>query len=163
MRRNHAVLLVLAACWHLATSAADRLPSYLTGTWGTAESLYVGETGQAEVHLAADGVGVVAGSTPPPQRISGVDDGKQPPRAIIGFPVRATLDGASLTLRPIAIDPRHAADAAQGVITCNVDTAGLTLNCVGPSGPAMVLRRRSAVIDEEAARMLAQLRPLLQH
>ncbi|MEW7849045.1 hypothetical protein AB2N08_10130 [Massilia aurea] len=153
------VLLAVAGCWHGVAGAGEALPSHLTGTWGTAESLYVGNTGQTDLHLAADGVGIMVGSTPPPQRISGVDDGTPPPRALIGFPVRATLGGTVLTVRPMALDPKDAARAARSVVTCSIDLAGPTLTCVGPKGPAMVMRRRSAVMSGEEARMLAELRP----
>lgn len=35
-------LLALGISWPLLTHAAGELPSHLTGTWGTAESLYAG-------------------------------------------------------------------------------------------------------------------------
>jgi hypothetical protein len=77
-------LLALCVSCHLPVHAADVLPRHLTGTWGTAESLYAGVTGQTELLLLPDGLGAMRGSTPPASRADSIDDGKVAPRAIVG-------------------------------------------------------------------------------
>lgn len=38
--------LLLACACHLAAHAADTLPAHVAGSWGTADSLHAGATGQ---------------------------------------------------------------------------------------------------------------------
>ena len=152
---------VLALCmsWPLLAHAADALPPHLTGTWGTAESLYAGATEQTELLLLADGFGAMQGSTPPASRIDGSDDGKAAPRAIIGFPLRATVDGDTITAKPFLPGGQQAAEMARIAISCRYQPAGPTLTCVGPGGVPMVMSRRSETVAPEAAKMIEALRP----
>ncbi|USX26130.1 hypothetical protein NHH73_26795 [Oxalobacteraceae bacterium OTU3CINTB1] len=152
-------LLALCMSWPLLSHGANALPRYLTGTWGTAESLYAGETGQTELLLLADGFGAMQGSTPPASRIDGSDDGKAAPRAIIGFPLRATADGDTITAKPFLPGGQQAAEMARIAISCRYEAAGPTLTCIGPSGVPMVMSRRSDTVAPEAAKIIEALRP----
>lgn len=152
-------LLALCMFWPLLVNAADALPRHLTGTWGTAESLYAGATEQTELLLLADGFGAMQGSTPPASRIDGSDDGKPAPRAIIGFPLRATADGDTITAKPFLPSGQQAAEMARIAISCRYEPAGPTLTCTGPSGVPMVMSRRSDTVAPEAAKMIEALRP----
>jgi len=153
--------MVLFACalgWHALGCAADVLPAHLTGTWGTAESLYAGETGQSQMHLDADGYGVMVGSTQAPQRIDGKDGEGSEVRAIIGFPLRATLDGRTLMARVVALDPKDAEKARRAETTCHYEAAGPTLTCTGPGRKPVVMKRYSETVPTEIARTLEQVR-----
>ncbi|MDY0962992.1 hypothetical protein [Massilia sp. CFBP9026] len=156
------VLLACMLAWHAAVAAADVLPAKLTGTWGTAESLYEGKAGQSQMHLDADGYGVVVGSTSPPQRIDGKGDAGPEVRAIAGFPLHATLDGTTLTARMVALDPKDAEEARSTLTTCRYDEAGPTLTCVGPGRKSVVMRRYSETVPAEVARTLEQVRSVAQ-
>jgi len=159
MKRTFA--LALAIAWHLAAHAADLIPADVAGSWGTAASLDAGDTEQSVLHLQADGYGMMAGSTPPAKRMDGVDDGKPGPRAVIGFPVRATLDGDTLQLRPFlprGAPAEQAAQAARVVLTCRHDAAGLTLACTVPDGKTLILHRLGAALPPEAKEMLTALK-----
>ena len=159
---RHKALLACALCWHLAAAAADVVPSHLTGTWGTAESLYADNAEQVDIYLQPDGYGIMAGSAPPARRLDGKDDGKPALRAIAGFPLRATVDADMLTARLIALDPRGEDKARRTVITCTFDAAGPTLTCTIPGRPPVVMKRRSATVPEETARMLEQVRSVVR-
>jgi hypothetical protein len=153
--------LALAFALHLSVHAADIIPADVAGSWGTAASLDAGDTEQSVLHLQADGYGMMAGSTPPAKRMDGVDDGKPGPRAVIGFPVRATLDGDTLQLRPFlprGAPAEQAAQAARAVFNCRHDAAGLTLACTVPDGKPLVLHRLGATLPPEAAAMIAALK-----
>ena len=151
-------LLTLCMSWPLLAHAADALPRHLTGTWGTAESLYAGAEGQTELLLLADGFGAMQGSTPPASRIDGSDDGKVAPRAIIGFPLRATAEGDTITAKPFLPGGQQAEKMARITISCRYEPAGPTLTCIGPSGGPMVMSRRSDTVAPEAAKMIEGLR-----
>lgn len=152
---KHAITLALAIAWHLPLHAADTLPAQLAGIWGTAESLYTGTTAQSALQLEPDGFGILAGSSPP---ATGVDGGKQPPRAIIGFPVRATLLDDTLTLRAYWPGKIDDAQAARMTLTCRYEKAVPALTCTGPDKVAIVMRRLAATVDAEAATMIAAVR-----
>lgn len=146
----------------VAASATDFLPSCLTGTWDTAETLFAGETGQVEIYLQPDGLGIMIGSAPPARRIDGKDDGKPGLRAIAGFPLRAIVEGDTLTARPIALDPREEEKARRTVITCSFEAAGPTLTCAAPGHPRLVMKRRSDTNPVESVRMLEAVRSRLR-
>jgi hypothetical protein len=153
--------LALAIAWHMAVHAADLIPADVAGSWATAASPDAGNMEQSVMYLQADGYGMMAGSTPPAQRMDGVDDGTPGPRAVIGFPVRATLDGATLQLRPFlprSVPADQAAQAARVVFTCRHDAAGPTLACTVPDGKPFVLHRLGATLPPEAAAMIAVLK-----
>jgi hypothetical protein len=152
-------LLALCMFSHFLVHAAETLPRHVTGTWGTAESLYAGATEQTELLLLADGFGAMQGSTPPASRIDGSDDGKAAPRAIIGFPLRATVDGDTITAKPFLPGGQQAAEMARIAISCRYQPAGPTLTCVGPSGVPIVMSRRSETVAPEAVKMIEALRP----
>jgi len=152
--------LLLACACHLSAHAADALPADVAGSWGTAESLQTGDAAQTVVYLQADGYGLIAGSTPA-KRMDGVDDGKPAPRAVIGFPVRAALDGATLQLRPFAPNGASADDAAKLaaiVMTCRYDAAAPSFTCTGPDKTPFVLNRVGATLPPEATSALAGLK-----
>ena len=72
--------LLFAFAWHVSAHAADPLPAHVAGSWGSAQTV---------MYLQADGDGLMAGAAPP---ATGADNA----RPIIGFPVRAALDGDTL-------------------------------------------------------------------
>lgn len=134
-------------------SSERQLPSYMTGKWSTAESLFAGTDKQSEVQLRADGYGLMAGSSAAPHRIEGKDDGKPLPRAIIGFPTRAALDGDGLVLTPFM--PGAPAEQQRGLkFHCRYEPAGPALVCTGPDQVQLTMQRRSGTVEAEAARML---------
>ncbi|SDF54952.1 hypothetical protein SAMN05428966_1176 [Massilia sp. PDC64] len=153
--------LLLACACHLAAHAADTLPAHVAGSWGTAESLQAGDTAQTVLYLQTDGYGLMAGSTPPAKRMDGVDDGKPGPRAIIGFPLRATLDGATLHLRPFSLQGApadQAAKVANIVMTCRYDAGVPSIACEGPDKASLVLHRLGATLPPEATSTIAGLK-----
>lgn len=149
--------MAMAYAWQLSANAADILPAYLVGTWGTAASLYEGTTGQSQMHLQADGFGVMVGSTPPAMRQDGVDDGKPAPRAIVGFPVRATLEGDVLKAQPF-LPTQQGQQGSAPLIVCRYETAGPALICTGPDKVPMPMKRYSATVPAEVASTIASIR-----
>ncbi|PQO90731.1 hypothetical protein C5614_27670 [Massilia phosphatilytica] len=147
--------LLLATAWHLSAQAADPLPAHVAGSWGTADSLHAGDAAQTVMYLQADGDGLMAGSAPPAKRADGVDDGKSAPRAIIGFPVRATLDGDALQLRPFLPKGAPVGDV---VMLCRYDAATPAFTCTGPDKVPIVLRRLGATLPPEATSTIAGLK-----
>ncbi|MTV55160.1 hypothetical protein [Pseudoduganella buxea] len=156
---KRAILLALAALSHLSAGAADVIVPHLAGTWGSAASLHAGTAGQTELHLQPDGFGLMAGSTPASQRIDGGAADKPAPRAVIGFPVRATGDGDMLTLQPfLPGGGRQAAKMARIAIACVHAATEAVLTCTGPDGVATAMRRRSATVPSEAAAQIEAAR-----
>jgi hypothetical protein len=156
------IIVMLATLWHPFLLAAEAVPTHLAGTWGTGESLQSDEAGQAELYLAVDGFGVMAGSTSAPVRADGQDDGKPAPRGVIGFPVRAVMEGDALKLRlelpgknGAKLDPRM-------FFLCRHAPEGPTLRCTGPDGKAMVMKRRSETVSPEGAKLMEDLRRLFR-
>jgi hypothetical protein len=145
-------LLFACAC-QMSAHAADPLSADVAGSWGTAASLNAGGTAQTVMYLQADGYGLMAGSTPPVQRADG--DGKAGPRAIVGFPVRAALDGDTLQLRPIL---PQGAPADTVVMTCRYAAAAPSFTCTGPDNTPFVLHRLGATVPPEAASTIAGLK-----
>jgi hypothetical protein len=154
-------LLAFVASCQLAPGATGRLPPYLTGSWGTAESLYAGDTGQTQMHLSADGMGILIGSTLPPRRIDGADMGERLPRIIMGFPVRVTISHTTLTVNVLALDPNDAREAEDATFSCSVNPAGSTLTCAMPTGGTTVMKRGGDTMPVEFADMLAKVRAAL--
>jgi hypothetical protein len=130
---------LLVGAYHLAAHAADPLPADVAGSWGAAQTV---------LYLQADGYGLMAGSTPPAEEAGSA-------RAIIGFPVRATLDGDTLRLRPFL--PKGA-PAESVVMLCRYDAAAPTFTCTGPDKTPIVLRRLGAALPPEAATTIAGLK-----
>jgi hypothetical protein len=137
----------LLGALHFVVSAAEVLPVHLIGTWGTAESLYEGTDKQTEVHLLTDGYGIVVGSTQALQRVGGLSDGQPGPRAIVGFPVEAVLNGDVLMLRVLWPAKAPVQESGGPALACRYDRAGPTLACTGPDGVPMMLKRRSEVVS----------------
>lgn len=162
MRRICWGLLLSCAAVSLSAHAADVLPAHIIGTWGTGASLYDGAERQAEIYLLADGFGMAAGSTPPAHRADGVDDGKPGPRAIIGFPVRAALEGDTLSLRVLLPKEQQEMKRDKLTLSCHYERAGEKLTCTGPDGVPMAMTRRSASVEEEIVRTVSQVRTTFQ-
>lgn len=148
--------LALAIAWHLTALAADTLPTHVAGSWGTADSLHAGTTEQTVMYLQADGYGLMAGSTPPATGTDG--NGNAGPRAIVGFPVRAALDGTTLRLLPVLPKGTPADLAASAVMICRYDAAAPSFTCTGPDKVPMVLHRLGATLPPEAATTIAGLK-----
>lgn len=100
------------------------------------------------MYLQADGDGLMAGSAPPAEGAGGA-------RPIIGFPVRATLDGDTLLLRPLLPKGAQVQDV---VMTCRYDAAAPTFTCTGPDKTPFVLRRLGATLPPEATSTIAGLK-----
>jgi hypothetical protein len=161
MTSRIALPLTLAIVLHLPVHAADALPSHLTGVWGTAESLDTGAAAQSFLHLAADGYGFAVGSAPVKRmdgKDGGGDDGKPLPRPVIGFPVRATLEGDLLTLLPYWPGKIDDAQAARQVLSCRYDASAPALNCTTVNGTAIRLQRRAEQLDAETAKQIEAVR-----
>ena len=158
-----AIVVFMALLGTLIFSRADTVPPQLTGTWGTAASLYAGTTGQSQMFLDADGLGMLVGSTGPAHRLDGVDDGKPGPRALVGFLLHVTVDGNTLTARPFTMNPRDADMMARAniTLTCRHDPAAATLACTGPNGTTAI-HRQSATVPADVAPMLRQARDKLR-
>jgi hypothetical protein len=162
MRFTWLCLLLLSSSAPLTASAADVLPEYLIGTWGTGSSLYDGASRQTEMYLLADGYGVLAGSTAAPRRIDGIDDGKPGPRAIIGFPVQATLDGNALSVRVLLPKEQQGSKKVGMGMSCQYESAGPKLVCAGPDGVSTMMARRSESVAEEIVLNIAEFRTSFQ-
>jgi hypothetical protein len=143
--------VLLASACHLSAHAADILPAHVAGSWGTAPSLHAGDTAQTVMYLQADGYGLMAGSAPPARDAGGSGDA----RAIVGFPVRAALDGDTLQLRPIL---PQGAPADTVVMTCRYAAAAPSFTCTGPDNTPFVLHRLGATVPPEAASTIAGLK-----
>lgn len=159
-RARRAALGALLAALHLCAAAEEALPDYLTGFWGTAASLYAGTAKQVHFHIRADGYGIFAGSSSPGIRADGVDDGKPAPRAIIGFPFKATLEGEALIVHPFLPGQKLTQKQASLVITCRYEAEGPSLTCAGPDPkePAMIMSRQSEAIPAGMEEMIERTR-----
>jgi len=144
-----------------SAAAAPAFPEYLTGTWATAESLFAGTEAQTELHLAADGFGIMVGSTSAPVRSDGVKDGKPAPRGIAGFPLQAEQDGPRLKLQILIPQAERLKPVPQVVVVCSYKPEPATLDCLPPSGQPIVMQRRSVALEPEAALQIEQLRQAL--
>ena len=133
------IALLFAFAWHMSAHAADPLPAHVAGSWGSAQTV---------MYLQADGDGLMAGSAPPADEADNA-------RPIIGFPVRATLDGDTLQLRPFLPTGAPVADV---VMLCRYDAAAPTFTCTGPDQTPFVLHRLGATLPPEAISTLAGLK-----
>lgn len=154
------ILLAAALMAWGGAHAADAIPPHLTGVWGTSPSLFEGDSprGESQLHLDADGLGLMAGSTPPPHRLDGQPEEGRPPRAIIGFLVRARVDGDVLTAQAFLPDNAQADMTKNIRITCRYAAAGPTLNCPGPDGVPIVMRRYAQTLPADSVKTLAAVR-----
>ncbi|GGY75309.1 hypothetical protein ACFFTM_00110 [Pseudoduganella plicata] len=145
-------ILALAALLHCCANAAGGLPDSVTGVWATAS-----DTGtRTEMHLDADGLGMMIGSAAPLQHVDGKDGGQSGPRPSIGFPVRVTLDGATLTAQPFL--PSSKAGRAIPAVICLHNEAAAAMTCTGPDGVPIALTRREATVSLDASRTLDSIR-----
>ena len=149
-------LLSLAVLFSSAAMAGEALPSYLTGSWGTAESLWAGTTQQVQMHFQADGSGIMTGSSSAPRRVGGVEDGSTPPRAIAGFPFESKMDGDVLMVRPGWPGMEVAMAKKKIVFLCRHEAAGPVLRCNGPDGQPIVMTWHIETIPEEVVKEIAK-------
>ena len=160
MYPKRALMLAIAAAVHLAAHA-DTLPARLTGTWSTSTSPETERAAHNEFYLEADGFGAAVGSAPAVRLAGAVDDRTPGPRAVIGFPLRGSADGDTLTLHPFApkgTSADQATRAAAIAIACRYDADLVVLTCTGPDGKPFTMQRHSATVPDEVARMIAALR-----
>lgn len=160
MRRICLCLILSCAALSPSANADDVLPAHLVGTWGTGASLYDGVDKQSEIYLLADGFGMAAGSTPAARRADGVDDGKPGPRAIIGFPVRAVLEGETLSVRVLLPKNQPAMKDVNAALSCRYERTSEKLTCTGPDSVPMAMTRRSVSVSDEIVRTIDQVRAL---
>jgi hypothetical protein len=151
-------IFTLLGSLHVVVSAGEVLPVHLIGTWSTAESLYEGTGKQTELHLLTDGYGIAVGSTPALQRADGKNDRKPGPRAILGFPVQAELDGDILMLRVLWPAEAPVQKSRGPGLACRYDPAGPTLACTGPDGVPIMLKRRSEAVSAETTQKIRAYR-----
>lgn len=142
-----------------AAQAAPALPVHLAGSWGTSESLFSGHDAQAQLHLAPDGLGLMAGSSSAPVRLEGAAASSGPmPRAIIGFPVQAELDSGGLKLQ-VLMPQKPQLQAASGVVfVCRYDVEAPSLTCTGTAREVLKLSRLSEQLTSEVEKQLEQIR-----
>ena len=159
--KRHLFIFVLLAGVQASAAAGPAFPEYLTGTWATAESLFAGTEAQAELHLAADGFGIMGGSTPAPIRLDGVKDDKPAPRGIVGFPLQAEMDGLRIKLQILMPQGERLKPVPQLVVACTYKPDPATLSCLPPQGKPIVMQRRSISLEPEAVRQIEQLRQAL--
>ncbi len=144
-------------------AAAATLAARWTGSWGSADSLYAGTTEQTELHLAADGVGFMVGSTKPFVRMDGGPTPQPAPRATIGFGVRATVDGDVLVLAPFLPGQAVTEAMRRMTVTCRYVDNGPALQCAAPTGTAAVLKRREDAMSAEVVDMIEAIRANAPH
>lgn len=157
--------LVLLGCLVRLQASMAAEPSFteqLVGTWATADSLFAGTEAQAELHLTADGFGIMAGSTPAPVRSDGVGDEKLAPRGIVGYSLQAQMDGVRIKLQILQPQGKRLMPVAGLAMFCSYQPSPATLNCLLPSGRGLMLPRRSVSVSLEAALQIDQLRQSLQ-
>lgn len=164
MKIKRALMLVMmlatTAAAHLAAQA-DTLPARLTGTWSTSAAPETEREAHNEFYLEADGFGAAVGSAPAVRLAGAVDDGTPGPRAVLGFPLRASSDGDALTLHafpPNSTADEQAAQAARLTIACRYDTGTAALACTGPDGKSFTMHRHSETVPDDVARVIASIR-----
>ncbi|GJI98262.1 hypothetical protein RugamoR57_49800 [Duganella caerulea] len=160
MRRICLCLILSCGAFSPSANAVDVLPAHLVGTWGTGASLYDGVDEQTEIYLLPDGFGMAAGSTEPARRADVLDGGKPGARAIIGFPVRAVLEGETLSVRVLLPKNQPAMKDDNVGLSCRYERTGEKLTCTGPDGVPMAMTRRSASVSDEVVRTIDQVRKL---
>jgi hypothetical protein len=163
MNIKRALMLTVAVAAHLAAHA-DTLPARLTGTWSTSATPETDRAAHNEIYLEADGFGAAVGSAPAVRLANGVDDGTPAPRAVLGFPLRASSDGDALTLHafpPNSTAAEQAAKAARLTIACRYDPGAAALACTGPDGKAFIMHRHSETVPDDVARVIASVRAQL--
>lgn len=158
MRTSWLHLVLLSSSLHLAAHAADVLPAHLVGVWGTGASLHEGTEPQTELHLLANGFGIIAGSTSAPRRADHIDDGTPAPRGIVGFPTVATWDGDMLSIRPLLPPGAEKFKSGDAAIVCHHELVGPKLSCKGPDGKPMMLVRRSESVPQETVQTIEEFR-----
>ncbi|MGH8856155.1 MAG: hypothetical protein ACREWI_17970 [Telluria sp.] len=161
------VLLALATAWAMPAAAQDVIPSHLTGVWCTAESLFAGADAQQELQLQADGFGMLVGSSKPHIRTDGKPHEGTPPRVVMGFPLRATLDGNALTAQMFlppgaSVSPRDKGPTPEQMkVACSYEAQGETLTCVGMDRVQMVMKRRSETLPAQTVDILKKIQSQL--
>ena len=143
------LLALLAAC-PFAALAADVLPAHLAGTWSTEPSMDLYTPGNQVMLLRADGYGLVFASRPG-------DDGKPGSRDVMGYPMRITLEGDTLTLKPVH-PSRDPAILEKQTVICRYKAASTTLDCSGWSGAGGAVQRRSETVSEKMSMVIDKLR-----
>ncbi len=157
MRR--ALLLALAAACALPALADERIPSRLTGVWGSDDPLFAEGPIQGEFHLQEDGFGVLIGASPPMIQNSGPNKGQPGPRITMGIPFRARLEGETLTILPF--NPGNPNDKGP-TLECRYEEGGLTLRCAMPDRSALLMKRRSATLDPRMTEAIDGMRIALR-
>jgi len=159
LRRKHAGLLVLAACWQLAASAADALPSSLQGRWHTCEAVGEGDIRQTDMLLATDGFGMISGASPLMARMHGMDKSRSRLSTIsLGMPVRLTLDAGTRHVRIVPHVLNGIDAAGRSTFRCNLDSLATTLTCLSNDGGVTVWRRCSETMSDKDAATITMLR-----
>ncbi|MFC0169375.1 nuclear transport factor 2 family protein [Pseudoduganella danionis] len=146
---------------HVDAAPVPKLPAHLAGSWGTNASLFAGTASQAQLYLAPDGLGMLAGSSSAPVSLGGAPAMSGPaPRAIIGVPVQAELDNGGLRLQALMPQKSQLQVAHGMVFVCSYDAAAPTLICTAPNKEVLRLSRLSENLTNEAQTQLEQLRAL---
>lgn len=151
---TRALLAAGALAWMACVHAAEPVPSHLTGMWSTADSLYAGTTGQSELYLLDDGRGAM-GFSSPPRLAGGTAQGKDDAnaRVILGFALRAKVEGEVLVLQPVVNDGQGG-QPAQVRLLYRQGANGPTLVSPDKAIPGEALKRRSDTVPEQIAAMI---------
>jgi hypothetical protein len=144
-------ILVFCGQFQFDARAADAPVRDLSGVWGTRMSVEVVGT-ELEIHLLADGFGMMLGYAPA-RRADGVDDGKPAPLTIVAYPFRMTRAGNLLTLRTFPLKNFPEEIVPDVTVSCRHVQEGPSLACTGPAGP-FVMFRKSKVVVEDLVRMI---------
>lgn len=155
---KNAIPFLLGMLWLMPAQAAPVLPGHIAGSWGTADSLYAGDTEQVQLFLEADGLGMLAGSGKPPINKDGSKIAGIAPRPIMAMPVRAVLNEDVLTLQPFLLGKAEAEKAKKLTFACRLEAAGPTLQCLGPDGKAFALKRLGDTVVAENAKQIGVIR-----
>lgn len=156
---KRALLPALVLAWALPALAQDAVPPHLAGVWATADSLSAGTTEQTEMHLQADGFGLLIGSSAPLLIASGPDKGKPGMRVTMGIPFRSALDGTGLKVVPF--NPGYRQDKGSTGV-CRYQQADATLDCIVDGRKSFIMRRRSASLDAQTLQIIDDMKTALR-
>ncbi|MBD8528627.1 MULTISPECIES: hypothetical protein [unclassified Massilia] len=150
-----ALTLAIALAWPSLSGAAEPLPPHLTGTWSTGKLPHAEGGKQVDLYLKEDGFGVLLGSRY--AQATGTAAAPSHPDQFLAMAIEATLEGDTLTTRPVVPDNRHSAEAASKTLVCHVAARGPALACADPQGVVIDMQRQSDTITADVATMLGIL------
>ena len=148
-----ALTLAIALAWPTLSGAAEPLSPHLTGTWSTGKLPHTEGSKQVDLYLKADGFGVLLGS----RYAQAATGTPSHPDQFLAMPIEATLEGDTLTTRPVVPANRHSAEVASKTLVCQYAARGPALACADPQGVVIDMQRQSDTITADVATMLGML------